>query len=321
MKDFRCSVCDNNIGNTMHIAREMMLGLREQFLYFQCSQCGCLQIAEAPQNMQPYYPADNYYSFRLTTPKQNFKSKLALFLRKFFLKFYLKKNNALSSCAVRFLLRNKEYKWITQLKGLKLSSDILDIGSGIGLLLLELKKNGFEKLTGIDPYVEKDIHHQEDVTIFKKNIDDINKRYDLVMLNHVFEHLPNPGRTFEQLYKLLKPGGWLLIRVPVADCFCWRKYGVSWYQLDAPRHFFLHTIKSMSILAGNNGLSLLSVRYDSDERQFLNSEKYIRNKTLFEDITFDAQLRKKWEKHAKWLNSVNDGDQACLIFSKISKSD
>ncbi|HVS91704.1 MAG TPA: class I SAM-dependent methyltransferase [Mucilaginibacter sp.] len=227
----------------------------------------------------------------------------------------------LSTGVIRFFLKNKEYKWITQLKGLKLSSDILDIGSGIGLLLLELKKHGFENLTGIDPYVEKDIHHPDGVTIFKKNIGDIDKQYDLVMLNHAFEHLPNPGRTFEQLYKLLKPGGWLLIRIPVADCFCWRKYGVSWYQLDAPRHFFLHTIRSMSILAGNNGLSLLSVEYDSDEKQFLNSEKYIRDKTLFEDITFDAQLIKKWKNHARWLNSVNDSDQACLIFSKISKSD
>jgi hypothetical protein len=39
----------------------MMHGRREEFTYFQCLHCGCLQISEIPEDMSPYYP-NNYYS-------------------------------------------------------------------------------------------------------------------------------------------------------------------------------------------------------------------------------------------------------------------
>ena len=39
-----------------------MYGLPETFKYFQCGQCGCLQIARAPDDLVRYY-GDQYYSF------------------------------------------------------------------------------------------------------------------------------------------------------------------------------------------------------------------------------------------------------------------
>ena len=57
-----CRICGNKEGNVLYLAREMMFGLREEFTYFECAQCGCLQIAEFPADMSAYYP-DDYYSF------------------------------------------------------------------------------------------------------------------------------------------------------------------------------------------------------------------------------------------------------------------
>ena len=58
-----CKVCGNSEDNKSFQIREMMFGYRDEFTYFECSKCGCLQIAKIPQNMGKYYPA-KYYSFK-----------------------------------------------------------------------------------------------------------------------------------------------------------------------------------------------------------------------------------------------------------------
>jgi len=39
-----------------------MFGYNDDFLYFQCSNCACLQIENKPKNMDKYYP-NTYYSY------------------------------------------------------------------------------------------------------------------------------------------------------------------------------------------------------------------------------------------------------------------
>ncbi len=58
------------------------------------------------------------------------------------------------------------------------------------------------------------------------------------MFHHSFEHLPNPVKVFENLVKILNPGGDVLIRVPVTDGQVWKDEREVWFQLDAPRHLF-----------------------------------------------------------------------------------
>src|SRR5438270_8108508 len=58
-----CRICGNGQDNRAYTAHEMHLGLGEPFEYFQCVQCGCLQIREVPQDLSKYYP-QNYYSYR-----------------------------------------------------------------------------------------------------------------------------------------------------------------------------------------------------------------------------------------------------------------
>ena len=52
----RCSICDNDEDNVSYTAREMMYGSREEFPYFQCSRCSCLQIAKVPDDLARFYP-------------------------------------------------------------------------------------------------------------------------------------------------------------------------------------------------------------------------------------------------------------------------
>jgi hypothetical protein len=58
----KCKICGNSEDNKVYKIIEMLFLIRDEFEYFQCSQCDCLQISDFPTNMEKYYP-DNYYSF------------------------------------------------------------------------------------------------------------------------------------------------------------------------------------------------------------------------------------------------------------------
>src|SRR5436190_21957778 len=59
----QCRICQNEAAHPVFNAREMMFGFRDEFTYFECARCGCVQIQEVPANLAKYYP-DNYYSFQ-----------------------------------------------------------------------------------------------------------------------------------------------------------------------------------------------------------------------------------------------------------------
>jgi predicted SAM-dependent methyltransferase len=135
------------------------------------------------------------------------------------------------------------------------------------------------------------------------------------MLHHVFEHMDNPLAVLKRLHELLKPSGTLLIRIPVSDSYAWRKYGVHWVQLDAPRHFYLHTTRSIAYLAKQSGWALQAIIYDSISWQFYSSEGYQCDVPLLQQQ--NKSILRKWAIFKRWLNAIHDGDQACFVLKKV----
>ena len=109
------------------------------------------------------------------------------------------------------------------------------------------------------------------------------------MLHHSLEHMADPLEVFENLYRILKPNRFVLIRTPLASSYAWKKYGVNGVQLDAPRHLFLHTIESMRILAQKVGFEIDDIIFDSTEFQFLGSEQYMRDISLTDERSFKVR--------------------------------
>ena len=66
----KCKICENIQDNKPYQVREMMFGFRDVFSYFECSQCGCLQIDKIPTDMTKYYPS-NYYSYSSRPQKRS----------------------------------------------------------------------------------------------------------------------------------------------------------------------------------------------------------------------------------------------------------
>ncbi len=317
-----CKICGNSVNNTSFVAREMMLGFRDEFEYFQCSECECLQIAEIPENQQKYYP-DNYYSF--IKPKiSRFKNYLWYFKHKRTL-YYLNGEDTIGSILTKLFGKPNLPDWIKYVK-LHVDSKILDVGCGAGDLLISLQQEGFSDLTGFDPYIQEDLYYENGVRVLKSGLGEPGEYFDFIMLHHSFEHVPDPIDLLKTIYEKIVYSGLVLVRIPVVSSFAWKKYKTNWVQLDAPRHLFLHSIKSMELLSKLAGFRVESVEFDSSAFQFWGSEQIIENipfndpksyKNGINNSIFTENDIKRYSAEAEELNLAKSGDQACFLLRKI----
>jgi SAM-dependent methyltransferase len=298
--------------------REMMFGTRERFDYFQCGTCGCLQIENIPADLGKYYPA-GYFSFQDYRPLA--RSRVRGWTEYFRVSRAFHRHGR-SGTLIDSLARAPVYMDWVRLAGISRNDPVLDIGCGSGKLLVRFGLGGFTDCTGVDPFIPEDIVYNEHVRVVKQQLatfaEQSERRYALVMLHHAFEHMCDPHAVLESVNRLLRPGGCLLIRVPLADSYAWETYREDWVQLDAPRHLYLHTHKSMQYLADRHGLRLEHTEHDSGAFQILGSELYrhdiplTASKQLKKSVLTPA-ARKAAERRADDLNRSGRGDQAAFF--------
>lgn len=324
-----CGICHNALGNQHHLVPEMMFGMREKFQYLECGSCGCLQISEIPTDLARYYP-DNFYSFKAAPPSK--PHPIEAFLRRQRMGLLLRGNRSLGMFLSKILRKTfgteiPECYYNDWFRRVNLSPDakILDVGCGAGTLLLNLSLEGFTHLTGIDPFIEKDLFYENGVKVFKKHLDELDGEFDFIMLNHSFEHMPQPLATLKEIHRLLKPGSYALIRMPVASSYAWHKYGVNWVAIDAPRHLYIHSVKSVQLLAEQAGLTLKQTFFDSHAYQFWASEQIVHNIAVMEENSyavnpeasiFSEQQIQDFAIQSGELNRKEEGDAAGFYLYK-----
>ena len=96
---------------------------------------------------------------------------------------------------------------------------LLDIGAGYGQALLYFRSAGLD-VAGIEPTTEGvEYARSQGLTIYHTGIEDFDcvsdKRFDVVTIINVLEHLRDPVRILENVReKLLKKGGLLVLDIP-----------------------------------------------------------------------------------------------------------
>lgn len=322
-----CRICNAEDNHSTFVVREMMFGTREEFEYFQCNICDCLQIASIPADLSKFYPS-TYYSFNIQTSVAGEKSALQKFLERLRVSYALFNRGFKFAKLASYLVEPPS--WLHSIGPLlrkchiqSFNAQFLDVGCGSSSSWLNgLKVLGFRNLLGVDPFIECDVK-SDGISIIKTEIQNLADKFDLVTLHHSLEHIPNQAETLRAIRSVLKPGGFCLIRIPLVSSIVWQEYGTDWVELDAPRHLYLHSFKSIKFLAKEEGFQLVDFFSDSTEFEFWGSEQYRRNIPLMAEDSFSINPSKsnftyremaEFKKKAEEVNKIEQGGRGCFIF-------
>ncbi len=316
-----CRICGTTNHAIVYTAREMMYGFRDEFHYFQCSHCDCLQITEIPDNISKYYPGQ-YYSFSPYSGKKfkGIRGKVKTYT------YYASLMRAtLLQKLVSALVPIDNFK---ALKGIPLSqaTRVLEVGCGNGdKYLYPMAEMKFKNLLGCDPFISESMHYSNGLHINKTDIFKIEGIWDIIIYHYSFEHVSNPLENLQQVKRLLANHGTCIISVPTVSSYAWKHFKTNWYQLDAPRHFFIYSQKSMEFLAKKAGLKVSRTTYDSDYKQFVISEKYAKDIPMIapDEKGVLAYLKRKLTKvkytlAARKLNREGLGDIAYFYLEQAA---
>ena len=147
--------------------------------------------------------------------------------------------------ALKFALKSTKVhyyvKSLLKRMPVKPSFSVLDIGCGDGLI-----SYGFSKIAGCARSVGSDFDPVPPPTLAAHGLDYVpygelftpahQAAYDIVIMRHVLEHVPQPQDFINRAMSLLKPGGYLCVEVPDYRSHWRRLFGRHYNQLVIPYH-------------------------------------------------------------------------------------
>jgi SAM-dependent methyltransferase len=151
-------------------------------------------------------------------------------------------------------------------RGLPAGARVLDVGCGRGVMLRAFADRGFEVHgTEISPVAAQGVDPRATLHVAPslREARLPEQAFDEVVLWHVFEHLPDPCETLEEIRRMLKPGGRVVIAVPNFSSLQARWTGPGWFHLDPPRHLFHYPISALRRLLEQHGFCCVSEHHFS----------------------------------------------------------
>ncbi len=214
----------------------------QNFSIWQCTDCTLRFTQDVPgiDRIGDYYKSENYISH--TNTSKGFINQLYQVIRKGTIK--------------------RKRKLVCKVTGKK-QGELLDVGSGIGTFVNEMKEYGWE-VTGLEPDTGARKIAKEFFDCELKNSDQLfhlsPNSFDAITLWHVLEHVHDLQNYLQQLKNLLKPNGRLIIAVPNYTSFDASIYKEYWAAYDVPRHLYHFSPLSMELLIKKNGMKIINCK-------------------------------------------------------------
>ncbi len=86
--------------------------------------------------------------------------------------------------------------------------------------------------------------------------------FDIIFFNHVIEHIPNDAGVLNAIYRILRPGGLLILGTPNEGAWWWQMaYKLQPETRQSTDHVHFYTAATLSQLILAEGFQILQVKY------------------------------------------------------------
>jgi 2-polyprenyl-3-methyl-5-hydroxy-6-metoxy-1,4-benzoquinol methylase len=142
--------------------------------------------------------------------------------------------------------------------------NLLEIGCSKGYFLHAATERGWN-VTGVD-ISDHAVEYCKSLGLdaHKLNISELpslGKKFDAIVLKHVFEHLPDPVGTFNVFHEILNKNGVVFLDIPHASYYkaALLKEKSKYYNIKygGAQHYYYYTPEIMERLFKNNGFDVL----------------------------------------------------------------
>ena len=227
-KHTNCSLCNSN-GYT--IFKKM-----DSYQLMRCKRCGlvCLSPLQVPQEINKEYSAE-YHIERLLKKEPQTEEEIEEEINKTI--------EMTEEIGRQFVNRGR----------------LLDIGCGAGFFMACLKRYGWD-VTGVDisEWAGKFAVERLGLEVFTGNVEDIqfSDKFDVVTMNHVLEHLPDPIKTLKKVSEIIAKEGILIINGPNLNSFDRIWHGRKWRGYTDRTHLYFFTPKTYRMIIEEAGFSV-----------------------------------------------------------------
>ncbi|MBA2613428.1 MAG: class I SAM-dependent methyltransferase [Bacteroidetes bacterium] len=235
-EDIHCCACGNNDNNKFHLKYQ-----KEKFAVVTCDICSLHFIP-------PYYRKQIEY-----TQYKNADVTAAVRAGNNWIKIQRHK--------LRFKFIQKFIK----------SGNLFDLGAGWGHFMLAGKELGYD-VYGVEISEQPYLYCVNDLKLPVDHIDffemDESKKFDIITMWDVLEHIDKADEFLAKCNKLTKPGGYLVLQVPQIDSYFAKRHKDNWKMmgLDHVNYFGKETITR--ILA-NSGYEVVKIKSSFEIKLFI----------------------------------------------------
>lgn len=147
---------------------------------------------------------------------------------------------------------------------------LLEIGVGSGSFLQSARERGFEVMgCDLSSTICERIRRTRDITMHCGTLAELESkdRFDVVVMNHVLEHVNEPVAFLQDVLRLLAPGG--VVHIAVPNVACWEARLPGWTSYE-PYHLAYFTPETLGRTVTSSGFSIEDEKtYESFSGWFL----------------------------------------------------
>ena len=269
----KCPLC-NSIGLFSFKGRDLLYNKSEIYRYMQCNRCAAIYQQPMPtfDEIVRYYP-DDYDVYTNIPPFKHYSdTKLGVLRYKYnYTHLDVPRLYRLISSVISFFIYRDAIRFIPNGKG-------LDIGCGNGKFIRDMNSLGWQ-FEGVEfNPIAVDICSKAGLKVFHGDLHSAtfkDNSFDIISARHVIEHIPNPANFINEIARILKIGGRLVIKTPNSLSLGRQWFGMHWFANDVPRHLILLCPANLKILAKRFGLRQITVKTFTRPRIILKSLDYL----------------------------------------------